>query len=376
MQPPIPKAGAPLFRASCERVGDAASILLITLLTACGYPGIPRKPSLDLPIPPTDLQAIRKSDKVYLSWTVPTRTADRLIVKHLGPTRVCRTLNSTPTECGTPVGEVPPTEVAPVMSKNKRPVPPKRTAEFIDTIPSQPIASASGQFTYAVEAQNQRRRSAGLSNLVEIPAVPTLPAPSGLNAQATADGVLLTWTPTTPPSIPGLTFKYRIYRREGTSPQDTLAGEAALDTPQLLDRTIEWEKVYSYRVTVVTVVNPPGKPAAEVEGDDSPAVQLLAHDVFPPAVPSGLQAVFSGVGQQPFVDLVWTPDTAADLAGYNIYRREENGQPMKISSELVKTPAYRDTSVASGKTYFYSISAADIRGNESPRSPEASETVP
>ena len=186
----------------------------------------------------------------------------------------------------------------------------------------------------------------------------------------------VTWAPTNPPEIPGVTFKYRIYRREGTNPQDTLAGEAPLDTPQLLDRTIEWEKVYSYRVTVVTVVNPPGKPASEVEGDDSPAVQTFAHDVFPPAVPTGLQAVFSGVGQQPFIDLVWAPDTAPDLAGYNIYRREENTQPEKINSELIKTPAFRDTNVISGKTYFYSVSAADIRNNESPRSPEASETVP
>ena len=350
-----------------------APLLLITLLTACGYPGIPRKPSLDLPIPPTDLQAIRKSDKVYLSWTVPTRTADRLIVKHLGPTRVCRIINSTPTECGTPIGEVPPTETSPVMSKSKRPVPPKRTAEFIDTVPP---AHASDQFTYAVQVQNEHRRSAGLSNLVEIPAAPTLPAPNGLNARTTADGVALTWAPTNSPEIPGATFKYRIYRREGANPQDTLAGEAPLDTPQLLDLTIEWEKVYSYRVTVVTLVNPPGKSSQEVEGDDSSAIQLFTHDVFPPAVPAGLQAVFSGVGQQPFVDLVWTPDTAPDLAGYNIYRREENTQPAKINSELVKTPAFRDTTVVSGKTYFYSISAADVRNNESARSPEASETVP
>jgi hypothetical protein len=32
--------------------------------------------------------------------------------------------------------------------------------------------------------------------------------------------------------------------------------------------------------------------------------------------------------------------------------------------------------VASGKTYIYSVSAADVRGNESARSQEASETVP
>jgi len=89
-----------------------------------------------------------------------------------------------------------------------------------------------------------------------------------------------------------------------------------------------------------------------------------------------LQAVFSGEGQQPFIDLIWAPGLEADLAGYNIYRREENGQAVKLNTELVKMPAYRDTAVQSGKTYIYSVSAVDVRNNESARSEEASERVP
>jgi fibronectin type 3 domain-containing protein len=93
-------------------------------------------------------------------------------------------------------------------------------------------------------------------------------------------------------------------------------------------------------------------------------------------VPAGLQAVYSGEGQRPFIDLIWAPVTDADLAGYNIYRREAAGISVKMNSDLVKSPSYRDDAVASGKTYFYSISAVDVRGNESTRSEEASETVP
>ena len=100
------------------------------------------------------------------------------------------------------------------------------------------------------------------------------------------------------------------------------------------------------------------------------------YDVFPPAVPTGLQAAFSGVGQAPFIDLVWAPDTEADLAGYNIFRHEEGGQPAKLNPDPVKTSAYRDTNVQPGKRYFYSVSAVDERNNESARSEEASETVP
>jgi fibronectin type 3 domain-containing protein len=126
----------------------------------------------------------------------------------------------------------------------------------------------------------------------------------------------------------------------------------------------------------VVVLVGPGEAATEIEGDDTPAVRVFAHDVFPPAVPTGLQAVFSGVGQSPFIDLIWSPDTDADLAGYNLYRREENGEPAKVTSEPVKAPAYRDRNVQSGKQYFYSVSAVDVRGNESARSEEASERVP
>ena len=113
-----------------------------------------------------------------------------------------------------------------------------------------------------------------------------------------------------------------------------------------------------------------------IEGDDTPEVKVFADDVFPPAVPSGLQAVFSGPGQQPFIDLIWAPVPDADLDGYNVYRHEEGGTPVKVNSELVKMPAYRDVQVVSGKRYFYSVSAVDLRGNESKRSEEASESVP
>jgi len=42
----------------------------------------------------------------------------------------------------------------------------------------------------------------------------------------------------------------------------------------------------------------------------------------------------------------------------------------------VKSPAFRDMNVTPGHTYFYSVSAIDVRGNESAHSAEASESVP
>jgi hypothetical protein len=177
-----------------------------------------------------------------------------------------------------------------------------------------------------------------------------------------------------------LRYRIRVYRRVEGGKTETRVGETdAQDCAklELLDPTIRWEKNHFYRGTVVTVISAPGRPEAEVEGDDTPVVKVFARDIFPPAVPSGLQAVFSGVGQAPFVDLVWAPNADVDLVGYNVYRHEEgSGPPAKINSELLKSPGFRDANVISGKTYFYSVSALDLRGNESAKSDEASEVIP
>lgn len=351
---------------------------LAILLAGCGTPGVPLPPSLELPKPVNDLRAARKGDKVYLAWTVPTRTTDGQTVRYLGPTRICRSLNATLTDCVTPVGESP----APQRSSDKTQAKPTKVeakvqASYTDTLPqeAQP-ANPTGQITYAVAVLNQDGRSAGLSNQARVPAAPTLPPPADFKSLLTGDGALLTWTGVPREEPPQMRHVYRLYRRQEDSSSGTMIGEVPLDTAQFTDHGFEWEKTYYYRATTVTLVSPDAKPEIQVEGDDTPAVKVFAHDVFPPAVPSGLQAVFSGVGQAAFVDLIWAPDTDADLAGYSIYRHEAGGQPVKINAELAKTPAFRDTNVASGKKYFYSVSAVDLRGNESALSEETDEQVP
>lgn len=341
-------------------------------------------PSLDLPKPVTDLRAVRKGDKVYLAWTVPTQTTDRQTMRHLGPTQICRGLEIAMSECGVPVGEVAASQLPRPSAPLAKPgsAAGKVQASYTDTLP-QEIAGEElvAQVTYAVSVLNESGRSAGLSNQVRVPLVVAVPPPNGFHAEIAADGVRISWMcpPAFPRPLAGVQYRVRIYRRAEDSQTDNKVGEADLldcYEPQVLDQTFEWEKTYYYRGSVATVIPKAGQPDIEVEGDDTPVVKVFAQDIFPPGVPSGLQAVFSGVGQALFVDLIWVPDTDADLAGYNIYRHQEGGQPVRINSELVKTPAFRDTGVVSGKKYFYSISAVDVRGNESGRSEEASEQIP
>jgi hypothetical protein len=373
-------------------------------LIGCASLGPPLPPSLELPKPPADLHAARKGNKVTLTWTIPMRTTDRRIVRYLGSTEICRGLEPVLKSCGKPLGEVRP----PANFRAKKNAQAKSSASFVDTLPEGiEQEHPAGFATYAVEVLNTAGRGAELSNQVHVPLLPTLPPFEDFAAKVTAQGVLLTWrcVPVAVRRVAGMKYSFRIYRRalstgiqtkiagidvtacvEGPAGFSHLSGLKTAETSALpestgnitsfLDKSFEWETTYIYWGAIVSVMAVPGKPPVEVEGDDTPEVKVFANDVFPPTVPSGLQAASSGPGQEPFVDLVWTPDTDADLAGYNVYRREDGERVKKLNSELVKVPAFRDTQALAGRTYFYSVSAVDTRGNESAQSEEASQAMP
>lgn len=362
----------------------------ISALVGCASTGPPLPPSLELPKPPSDLRAVRKGDSVTLSWTVPALTTDRQSVRYLGPTRICRTVTAPLSHCDSPVGEtVPPAPDTLTLQASGH----KVAQDYIDVLPAS-LTGANPQAvaTYAVEVYNRGNHGAGISNQVRVPLAPTLPAPADFKAEVSAEGVILTWQGPAPGLIvPQLGYRYRIYRRPSGSAKDVIAGEVPLESPgpfRFVDHGFEWQNTYVYRITAVTVstsfqpcphASPTGADCmatVEIEGDDSPPVEIDARDVFPAVVPGGLEAAFSGSGQQPFIDLVWSPAVEADLSGYNIYRHEDAQPPVRINAEPVKTPAFRDSDVQPGKKYFYSVTAVDLRGNESARSEEASEQVP
>lgn len=355
-----------------------ALLIFAVTFTACATMGPPRPPSLDLPKPPSDLRATRKGDRVILTWTPPSVTTDRGTIRNLGPTRVCRGPETKLTQCGVPVGEAAAQQISATIQSSKE----KVAESYPDSLPGQLESDNSSDFvTYAVEVLNTNGRGAGLSNQVRVSLVRALPPPRDFAARVTGQGVVLTWTSDLPPSdsTKPVHWVYRVRRRSEGSSQQILAGELPAGSERnvtLTDANIEWEKTYEYHAETVTVMAQEKPPELEIEGDDTPEVKVFTDDVFPPAVPSGLQAVYSGPGQKIFIDLVWAPVTDVDLDGYNVYRHEDGTAAVKVNAGPLKTPAYRDSDVVAGKTYFYAVSAVDVRGNESARSEEAGETVP
>jgi len=95
--------------------------------------------------------------------------------------------------------------------------------------------------------------------------------------------------------------------------------------PQFLDQTFDG-KHYEYFATVVTVVSNPGSRKLKLKGR-TPVVQVFAHDIFRRQCLAACRRFLqrrTGALCRPGV----VPDTEADLAGYNIFRREE-GNPAR-----------------------------------------------
>lgn len=187
--------------------------------------------------------------------------------------------------------------------------------------------------------------------------------PSGLAVEVTASALQLHW------SAPSQTVTgqpvsavrgYRLYRSESGRPASYIAvGESPENS--FSDANFEFGHLYAYRVRAL--ITDAGQTA---ESADSPSVEIVPRDVFPPAPPAGLAGVYTGKE----VDLIWNPNTEPDLAGYNIYRSTAGQKPVKLNTELLRSPLYHDTSATPGHRYTYHVTAVDTNGNESASSEE------
>ena len=361
---------------------SAAAVALGTLLAGCGMPGAPLPPSLNLADPVEDLAATRTGNQVSLTWTMPKKNTDKLLLKGDLQVSVCRR-EGTAGPCS-PAGNL---QVAPDAA-----------GSFSETLTAELSKGAPRELVYFVEIKNANGRSAGPSNAAAVLAGEAPGAISGLSAEVRKEGVVLRWAPAAQELAP---TAIRLHRKlltpvpvgKNKDQQGPLApapepaemsllvgpGEHAGHTPdRALDKGIHFGEVYEYRAQRVARVNVVDQ-ILELAGELSDPVRVNALDVFPPAVPTGLAAVaVAGEnGSEPAIDLSWQPNTEADLAGYIVYRREGDGGWERIpSAQAVVGPAFHDAHVQAGHSYSYAVSATDEGGHESARSAEATETVP
>jgi len=348
---------------------SAGAALLALALAGCGTPGPPQPPSLNLPDRVEDLSAIRTGNQVELSWTMPKRNTDRLPIKASVTAKLCRS------EAGSPCSPVAPLAFAPGSQ-----------AFFEDSLPASLASGAPRPLTYTVELKNRSGRSVGPSTPAVVLAGEAPQPVAGLAAEVRRSGIVLRWT------AADQHLGVRILRRLLTPPvapahagplspppepvdQNLLVDS---DTGHALDSSITLGNAYEYRVQRVAHVDMNGH-TIELAGEISSPIRVDAQDVFPPAVPRGLAAVATAAEGSiaPSIDLSWEPNTEPDLAGYFVYRREDQTPWQRVSGkQRVVGPAFHDTGVVPGHSYRYSVSAVDRSGHESGRSAEAQETVP
>ncbi len=361
-----------------------AAILVATFgfaaLAGCGMPGAPQPPSLNLPNRVTDLSAVRTGDHVALTWTMPKRNTDKMLLKANIAARICRNQ----------VGAASCAAVATLQ------LAPDSAGSFTDALPPQLAAGPPRLLTYFVELTNRKGRSAGLSNSASVLAGEAPPAITALTAAMRPDGVLLSWTPAPPGSSPvAVRLERKLLTPPAKKPSSGSLAEPAEPLKQnflvepgaqadcALDKDIRFGETYEYRAQRVARLTVDGK-TLELDSTFSSPVRINAQDIFPPSVPTGLAAVATSAanGAGPSIDLNWLPDSSVNLAGYIVYRRDvtqaEGAETWRRISptQPVIGPAYHDADVQPGHNYQYAVSAIGQNGRESAHSDEAQETVP
>jgi len=299
--------------------GCQVCVALAVVLTGCGYVGDPLPPALNIPVPASDLRAKQQGENIVISFTVPNRTTEGLLMPRPGAVEL---------EVGG--------RMAPVANPQ---------FGFTEVrVPALPYAGT--EIPIRVRTLSWKGRP---SEWVEISfrVVPPLETPSALMAKAVPEGVRLSWSA-------GRATSFQIFR-DG-------APLAVTTTPEFLDSAVEWGKSYEYAVCAML---------DHAESERSAPVRITPEDRFPPAVPSGLQAVV-GISS---VELSWDPNTESDLKGYRVYRSVAGG-PWAPLSGLLETPNYSDKTVHPGKLHAYAVTAVDARGNESARSAPVEIQVP
>lgn len=299
--------------------GRQVSVALAMVLVGCGYVGEPLPPALNIPVPVPDLSAKQQGVNIVITFTVPNRTTEGLLMPRPGAVE---------------------------LEVGGRAVPVAKPQFGFTEVKVSALPYAGTEIPIRVRTLSWKGRHSEWTE-ISFRVVPPLETPSGLTAKADPEGIRLSWSA-------GRATSFRVFR-DGV-PLSVTA------TPEFLDSTVEWGKSYEYAVSSLL---------DRAESERSAPVRITPEDRFPPAVPSGLQAA-AGISS---VELSWDPNTESDLKGYRVYR-SVSGEPWTLLSGLVEAPGYSDKTVKPGKTYAYAVTAVDLRGNESARSAPVEIQVP
>lgn len=373
--------------------------VILVLLSGCASPGEPVARRPPTPAAIADLAAQQSGNNVVLTFTLPRETIDQRPLKELPTIEIWRSF---------------------APSSTAAPTAPRGTPSLLITIPSAMVGNYAEQgriryvnalqpddFTqhpneianYTIRTRVSEKKPSPDSNVAALQIYPAPDPIDDLKPEVTRSGVTLLWTaPQRTPVGPAPPIvMFRIYRIEiakssaGDSqseprapsplpasgrakPKQQFAKIAETASPTYQDTQTEFGTTYTYSVR--SVVEYFGH---DLESSDSNLASITPLDIFPPSAPQGLVVVFvPTLGDTPaHLDLSWAINSETDIAGYNVYRSEQDGTlGTRLNPEVLLTPAFRDMSAIAGRRYFYAITAMSRSGNESSPGASVSAEIP
>jgi hypothetical protein len=173
--------------------------------------------------------------------------------------------------------------------------------------------------------------------------------PNNLAARPEATRVTLTWSPSSGAE------QYLIQRATGGGSYTTVGSVAG---PSFTDTAVSSDITYSYVVS-----------AANTYGQSGLSYPVTV--ITPPAAPTNLTATAAKGKRR--VELKWKQSTTPGVTQNRIYRSTISGG-YALRATVSATTSYVDTSVNSGVTYYYAVTAVTSTGRSSAYSNQASVT--
>jgi hypothetical protein len=372
-------------------VRTGAALLFAGLLIAvagCGKKGPPLPPLRRLPAAPAEFAVSRRGATVALQFAIPRANTDgstpadvdRVDIYAIdGPsaampddvikrgTRIASVKVNPPKDPDQPEVSVLPAE--PPKRKGKRislveGLDQGAVAHLSDALADALAGPAESDTallrSYVAVGVNGHGRRGAVSQARASLVTPP-PAPSAPTISYDEKTITVEWK--APAVGDGKTLAYRVYV---PGERERALTDKPIEATRFEDTRIEWGAERCYVVRAVETAN-----NLSVESEASSSTCDTLTDTFPPAAPTGLQAVsVDGV-----VDLFWETNGEADIAGYIVYRAiAPETKLVPVTPAMLTVPGFRET-VPRNTRVLYAVQALDTVGNASQLSATIEETT-
>jgi hypothetical protein len=296
------------------------------VVSSCAKIGDVQPPFVRIPEAVKDLSATQSGYSIVLNWTNPSRNIDRSEATDLAHVHILSEAEHLAT-----------VNVSGAGKPQSQSIPVPRGSDIARR--------------FSVIVDTTRGKTSKVSNTVEI--TPVVVPGNISNLQATVDQRRITLTWDKPQEYPELADAYIVTR------SDRLAEPESVSDLRFEDTRYQKGMTVTYQVTAVRRIGD-----RTVSGAGAESKEVLILDKTPPQTPSGFEVLESDSTAY----VTWEANKETDLIGYHVFRAERVDGPFKlVSPGVIKNSQFIDPEYKSGM--YYTVSAIDEDGNESPPSP-------